>query len=70
MRKFGDPVLEAARGRSSASTTTLRDEIRRMGALMDDALGIGLAATQVGMLHRLLVYQRRARRPVGGSSTR
>jgi len=28
-----------------------------MGALMDDALGIGLAATQVGVLHRLLVYR-------------
>ena len=28
-----------------------------MAALMDDALGIGLAATQVGRLHRLLVYR-------------
>ena len=28
-----------------------------MGALMDDALGIGLAATQVGVLHRVLVYR-------------
>ena len=28
-----------------------------MGLLMDDALGIGLAATQVGVLHRLLVYR-------------
>ncbi len=27
-----------------------------MGRLMEDALGIGLAATQVGVLHRLLVY--------------
>ena len=28
-----------------------------MGALMHDALGIGLAATQVGVLHRVLVYR-------------
>ena len=28
-----------------------------MGALMEDAIGIGLAATQLGMLRRLLVYR-------------
>ena len=28
-----------------------------MGVLMDDAYGIGLAATQVGILHRVLVYR-------------
>ena len=28
-----------------------------MGRLMDDAMGVGLAATQVGVLHRLLVYR-------------
>jgi peptide deformylase len=28
-----------------------------MGALMHDSLGIGLAATQVGTLHRVLVYR-------------
>ena len=27
-----------------------------MGRLMHDALGIGLAATQIGVLHRVLVY--------------
>ena len=35
----------------------LRDEIRRMGRLMDESLGIGLAATQVGVMHRVLVYR-------------
>ena len=34
-----------------------------MGQLMDDALGIGLAAPQVGVLHRLLVYRPCPRRP-------
>jgi peptide deformylase len=32
-------------------------EIERMGELMRDALGVGLAANQVGVLHRLLVYR-------------
>ena len=35
-----------------------------MGELMDDALGIGLAATQVGVLHRVLVYRVHAEDPV------
>ncbi|MEA2146808.1 MAG: peptide deformylase [Solirubrobacteraceae bacterium] len=35
-----------------------------MGMLMDDALGIGLAATQVGVLHRLLVYKAHPQAPV------
>jgi peptide deformylase len=35
----------------------LRDEVARMGALMHDSLGIGLAATQIGTLHRVLVYR-------------
>ena len=35
----------------------LRDEVRRMGEVMNDALGIGLAATQVGVMHRVLVYR-------------
>jgi peptide deformylase len=28
-----------------------------MGRLMDDAIGLGLAATQLGVMHRLLVYR-------------
>ena len=28
-----------------------------MGQLMHDAYGIGLAATQVGVMHRVLVYR-------------
>ena len=28
-----------------------------MGQLMDDAIGLGLAATQVGVMHRVLVYR-------------
>ena len=35
-----------------------------MGELMNDALGVGLAATQVGVLHRLLVYRVQQQAPV------
>jgi peptide deformylase len=43
---------------------TLRSEVERMGALMGDALGVGLAATQVGVLHRVLVYRVQQQAPV------
>jgi peptide deformylase len=32
-------------------------EIDRMARLMDDAIGLGLAATQLGVMHRVLVYR-------------
>ena len=35
-----------------------------MGVLMNDALGIGLAATQIGVLHRVLVYRVQPDSPV------
>ena len=57
VRKFGDPVLKTKARPVEHFDDALRDEVRRMGLLMDDALGIGLAATQVGVLHRLLVYK-------------
>jgi peptide deformylase len=57
VRKFGDPVLKTKARPVERFDDALRDEVRRMGLLMDDALGIGLAATQVGILHRLLVYR-------------
>ncbi len=57
VRKFGDPVLKTKARPVERFDESLRDEVRRMGLLMDDALGIGLAATQVGVLHRLLVYR-------------
>jgi peptide deformylase len=57
VRKFGDPILKTKARPVEHFDEALRDEVRRMGLLMDDALGIGLAATQVGVLHRLLVYR-------------
>jgi peptide deformylase len=57
VRRFGDPVL-----RSPASPVTefggeLARDAERMVGLMRDALGVGLAATQLGVMRRLLVFQ-------------
>jgi peptide deformylase len=57
VRKLGDPVLRASALPVDRFDESLRDEIERMGELMGDALGIGLAATQIGVLHRVLVYR-------------
>jgi peptide deformylase len=57
VRKYGDPVLRARALEIEHFDDALRDEVRRMGELMHDAYGIGLAATQVGRMHRLLVYR-------------
>jgi peptide deformylase len=57
VRKFGDPVLKSRARDVERFDDELRDEVRRMGALMSDALGVGLAATQLGVLHRVLVYR-------------
>jgi peptide deformylase len=57
VRKLGDPVLRAKALPVERFDETLRREVERMGALMHDALGVGLAATQLGVLHRVLVYR-------------
>ena len=57
VRKFGDPVLRTKARPVERFDDTLRDEVRRMGELMVDALGVGLAANQVGVLNRVLVYR-------------
>jgi peptide deformylase len=57
VRRYGDPVLRTKARPVEVFDDELRHEVARMGALMTDALGIGLAATQVGILHRVLVYR-------------
>ncbi|MGO9489288.1 MAG: peptide deformylase [Solirubrobacteraceae bacterium] len=57
VRKFGDPVLRAVALPVERFDDELAAESERMGQLMHDALGVGLAATQLGVLHRLLVYK-------------
>ncbi len=55
--QFGDPVLKSKGQEITVFDDALRAEIARMGELMDEALGIGLAANQVGRLRRLIVYK-------------
>src|SRR5919112_25237 len=57
VRKLGDPVLRTRAREVDRFDDELREEIRRMGSLMHDAMGIGLAAPQVGVSHRVLVYR-------------
>jgi len=64
VRKFGDPVLRTRARPVERFDEALRSEVERMGALMGDALGVGLAATQVGVLHRVLVYRVQQQAPV------
>ena len=57
VRKYGDPVLKSRALTVERFDERLSEEVRRMGQVMHDALGIGLAATQVGVMHRVLVYR-------------
>jgi len=57
VRKFGDPVLKSRAAEVESFDDGLRTEIERMGLLMDDAVGVGLAANQVGLLRRFFVYR-------------
>lgn len=55
--KFGDPVLKSKASPVSNFGPELRTEVERMFEVMQDGLGVGLAATQLGVLRRLLVFQ-------------
>jgi len=57
VRRFGDPVLRTRARPVERFDEALLAEVERMSELMSDALGVGLAATQVGVVHRLLVYR-------------
>ena len=57
VRTFGDPVLRSRASDVGEFGDELAEEAERMIAIMRDALGVGLAATQLGVLRRLLVFQ-------------
>jgi peptide deformylase len=64
VRKLGDPALRARAVPVDIFDERLAAEVERMGELMVDALGVGLAATQLGILHRVLVYRVNVEDPV------
>jgi peptide deformylase len=55
--KFGDPVLNSQASPVTEFDGQLSQEAERMIGLMRDAIGVGLAATQLGVLRRMLVFQ-------------
>ena len=55
--KFGDPVLKSKASPVSGFGPELRAEVERMIEIMRDSMGVGLAATQLGVLRRVLVFQ-------------
>ncbi len=57
IRQWGDPSLTTPARPVGDFDEDLRTEVDEMGQLMRDALGVGLAATQLGRLRRLLVYR-------------
>ena len=57
VRMWGDPVLRTPARPVERFDAALVDQAARMARLMDEALGAGLAANQVGLLNRLLVYR-------------
>ncbi len=63
--KIGDPILRSRALPVEHFDAQLQLEVQRMERIMDDALGIGLAATQVGVLSRLLVYRVEEDGPLG-----
>jgi peptide deformylase len=58
IRQYPDPVLRMRAREVEAFDDDLVRLVQRMSRLMRDALGVGLAATQVGILRRLFVFQR------------
>jgi peptide deformylase len=58
IRQYPDPVLRMEAKPVEEFDDELRRLIERMRALMVDAVGVGLAATQVGVLRRLFVFSR------------
>jgi len=57
IRTFGDPVLNSPASPVSEIDEELREDVERMVGIMRDAIGVGLAATQLGIVRRLLVFQ-------------
>jgi peptide deformylase len=57
IRRLGDPVLKSRATPVDSFDDSLQGQVARMVGLMGDALGVGLAAPQLGVSQRLLVYR-------------
>jgi peptide deformylase len=57
IRQYPDPALRLRATEVGEVDDALGDLVERMSRLMQEARGVGLAAPQVGVLRRILVYQ-------------
>ena len=57
IRRYGDPVLKSRATPVDRFDETLRNQVARMAGIMSDAFGVGLAAPQLGISQRVLVYR-------------
>jgi peptide deformylase len=57
IKRLGDPVLKSKATPVDRFDDSLRSQAARMAGIMGDALGVGLAAPQLGVSQRLLVYR-------------
>lgn len=57
IRRLGDPVLRSRATDVDRFDGSLMGQVSRMAGLMHDAFGLGLAAPQLGISQRLLVYR-------------
>ncbi len=56
IRQYPDPALRMKAGEVTEFDAALKQLVARMASLMVDARGVGLAATQVGILQRVFVF--------------
>lgn len=57
IRRLGDPVLKSRATEVDRFDDALKSQVSRMAGIMGDAIGLGLAAPQLGISQRLLVYR-------------
>jgi peptide deformylase len=64
VRQYPDPVLRLAAKEVEELDDSVTSLVERMGRIMREARGVGLAAPQIGILRRVLVYQTSDEQPL------
>jgi peptide deformylase len=64
VRQYPDPVLRMKANEVDDFDESVTGLVERMTLLMDEARGVGLAAPQLGVIRRILVYRKAEEEPV------
>ena len=64
IRQYPDPVLRMQANEVEEGDESLPALTERMSRLMQEARGVGLAAPQIGVLRRVLIYQTSDEKPI------